>query len=136
MLNCVQSRQGRVKSDSLIQETAHELCRQADAERDFHHFTDPNLAASECRRVLRERGSVFFRTGTREQVPGYPYVPFFPSTRSMLEELLPTNARVREVLEAAGLHMVASETIAQIIAPNCMAYAEKLSAGGIHFSQD
>jgi len=96
----------------------------------LHHFSEPRLAASECRRVLRERGSVFIRTGTREQIPSYPYVPFFPSSRSMLEELLPSSASVRAMFEAAGFDMVASEVITQTVAPGWAAYADKLSAGG------
>lgn len=48
----------------------------------------------------------------------------------MLEELLPDHARVREVFEAAGFHLVASEIVTQTIAPSWAAYLEKLSAGG------
>jgi len=96
----------------------------------LHHFTDRSLAARECRRVLREAGSVFVRTGTRERILRYPYVPFFPSSRSMLAELLPDSASVRAEFEAAGFHMVGSEIITQTVAPGWAAYAEKLSAGG------
>jgi len=96
----------------------------------FHHFSDPRVATRECRRVLREQGRAFVRTGTREQIPSYPYVPFFPSSWSMLEELLPDSANVREVFEAAGFQMVASEMITQTVASGWAAYAVKLSAGG------
>ncbi len=96
----------------------------------FHHFSDPKLATRECRRLLREHGRVFVRTGTREQISLYPYVPFFPSSRSMLEEILLDRDGVRDVFEAAGLQMLASEIITQTIAPNRAAYAEKLLAGG------
>lgn len=95
----------------------------------FHHFTDPCLAARECRRVLRKSGRAFVRAATRENIPSYPYVPFFPSTRSMLEELLQDNAGIRKVFEAAGFHMIASGIVMQTIAPTWRAYAEKLSAG-------
>jgi ubiquinone/menaquinone biosynthesis C-methylase UbiE len=95
----------------------------------FHHFTDPSLATRECRRVLRKHGRAFVRAGTRENIPAYPYVPFFPSTRSMLEELLPDHAGMREVFETAGFHLVSSEIVMQTIAPTWGAYAEKLSAG-------
>lgn len=95
----------------------------------FHHFTDPFLAARECRRVLRRHGSAFVRAATRENIPSYPYVPFFPSTRSMLEELLQDNAGIRAVFEAAGFHLIASEIVIQAIAPTWGAYADKLSAG-------
>lgn len=96
----------------------------------LHHFTDQSLAAHECRRVLRQKGSAFVRTGTRENIESYPYVPFFPSTRPILEELLPDSPGVRELFEAAGFHVVVSEVVTQKIAPAWAAYAEKLAAGG------
>jgi SAM-dependent methyltransferase len=95
----------------------------------LHHFGDPSLATRECRRVLREQGTVFVRTGTRENISRYPYVPFFPSSRAMIEDLLPDNAGVREMFEAAGFHLVVSEVVTQTIAPAWAVYAEKLSAG-------
>lgn len=95
----------------------------------LHHFGDSSLAARECRRVLREQGTVLVRTGTRENIPSYPYVPFFPSSRAMIEDLLPDHAGVREVFKGAGFHLVVSEVVTQTIAPAWAAYAEKLSAG-------
>jgi ubiquinone/menaquinone biosynthesis C-methylase UbiE len=96
----------------------------------FHHFGDPERAARECRRVLRADGNVVIRTGTREQIPSYPYVPFFPSARSMLEDLLPDRLRLRAVFETAGFHWVESQIVTQTVAPGWAAYADKLSAGG------
>lgn len=96
----------------------------------FHHFTDPERAAWECRRVLRPDGSVVVRTGTREQIQSYPYVPFFPSTRAMLEDLLPDRARLCAVFETAGFRCIESHIVTQTIAPSWVAYADKLSAGG------
>lgn len=96
----------------------------------FHHFSNRALAARECRRVLREQGVVFVRTGAREQIRAYPYVPFFPSSGAMLDELLPDRAELRESFERAGFHMTAWEIITQTIAASWKAYADKLSAGG------
>jgi hypothetical protein len=95
----------------------------------FHHFSDRRLAASECRRVLREHGSVFVRTGTREQIPSYPYYPFFPESHPLLEEVLPHSSALRDVFEAAGFQMKAMDLIMQTIAPSWEAYADKLAAG-------
>ena len=98
----------------------------------FHHFEDPTLAARECRRVLRgnsEGATAFLRAGTRERISQYPYVEFFPESRQILEERLPSNAFVREVFEAAGFRMVALEVVTQEISPSYAAYAEKLAAG-------
>jgi ubiquinone/menaquinone biosynthesis C-methylase UbiE len=96
----------------------------------FHHFSNKVLAARECRRVLRERGTLFVRTGTREQIHAYPYVPFFPSSHTMLHELLPDHSELCKVFETAGFQVTASEIITQTIAPSWKAYADKLSAGG------
>jgi len=96
----------------------------------FHHFRDPDRAASECRRVLRADRTVVVRTGTREQIRSYPYVPFFPSTRAMLEDLLPDRARLCAVFETAGFRRVESQIVTQTIARSWPAYADKLSAGG------
>src|SRR5947208_16615678 len=72
----------------------------------FHHFDNPMLAARECRRVLRDGATALVRTGTRERISSYPYVDFFPESRAILEERLPTTTFVREVLEADGFCMV------------------------------
>jgi ubiquinone/menaquinone biosynthesis C-methylase UbiE len=95
----------------------------------FHHFNDPAHAARECHRVLRDGGIAFLRAGTRERIESYPYVSFFPESRSILHECLTTTSHLREVFESAGFSIVTSDLVAQEIAPNYAAYAEKLSAG-------
>jgi SAM-dependent methyltransferase len=94
----------------------------------FHHFSDPECAATECRRVLRATGSAFLRAGTLERVPDYPQVTFFPSSRPLMEARLPTMRRIRETFEAAGFHQVAHELVTQQIASNHDVFAEKMSA--------
>jgi ubiquinone/menaquinone biosynthesis C-methylase UbiE len=96
----------------------------------FHHFADTGLAAQECRRVLRDRGLVFVRTGTREQIASYAYVQFFPSSPSIIEQTLPDRATLRRVFEGAGFQLAAAELLTQTIAPNWATYADKLAAGG------
>jgi ubiquinone/menaquinone biosynthesis C-methylase UbiE len=95
----------------------------------FHHLEDSALAARECRRVLRDEGTVFLRTGTRERIASYPYVDFFPASQRILEEVLPTDAFSREVFETAGFQTVSVELVIQEVAPSYTAYAEKLAAG-------
>jgi ubiquinone/menaquinone biosynthesis C-methylase UbiE len=95
----------------------------------FHHFDNPALAARECRRVVRDGATAFLRAGTRERISTYPYVDFFPESRPILEEILPTNTFVREAFEAAGFRTVKQELVTQEIAPSYAAYAEKLAAG-------
>src|SRR5437899_416111 len=93
----------------------------------FHHFDNPMLAARECRRVLRDGATALVRTGTRERISSYPYVDFFPESRAILTEVLPANAFVREVFEAAGFRMVALGLVTRQIAPSYAADAEKLA---------
>lgn len=95
----------------------------------FHHFENSALAARECRRVLRDEGTAFIRTGTRERIPSYPYYDFFPASRPILEDVLPTTAFVGEVFEAAGFSTVTVELVTQQIAPSYAVYADKLAAG-------
>lgn len=96
----------------------------------FHHFRDPRRAAGECRRVLRTGGIVVVRTGTREQVPHYPYVPFIPETRPILQEVLPDHAGLTAAFESAGFRGIAAEIVTQIIAPTWSAYIDQIAAGG------
>ena len=95
----------------------------------FHHFRDPRSAARECRRVLREGGTAFMRTGTQERIPLYPYVPFFPASRPIMNEVLPTSSFIEDVFVAAGFRLVKLEVITQTIAPNHTVYADKLATG-------
>jgi ubiquinone/menaquinone biosynthesis C-methylase UbiE len=95
----------------------------------FHHLQDPRLAARECRRVLRDGGTAFMRTGTLERVSSYPYVPFFPESRPILNEVLPASSSIRDVFVAAGFRLGTFEVITQTIAPNHSVYADKLATG-------
>jgi ubiquinone/menaquinone biosynthesis C-methylase UbiE len=133
MLERAREKQHRVQYQSGSAEAISLPSRSVDMifiSMSFHHFVDRPLAARECRRVLRDRGVVCVRTGTREQIESYAYVPFFPSTPSKLVELLPDHAELCEPFEAAGFRLSASEVIVQTIAPSWTAYADKLSAGG------
>lgn len=96
----------------------------------FHHFADSAQAATECRRVLRADGAAALRNGTRERIDEYPYVPFFPSSRAILEQILPDHAAIRAAFEAAGLRVTFSGAVKHTIAPSWAAYAERLAAGG------
>jgi ubiquinone/menaquinone biosynthesis C-methylase UbiE len=96
----------------------------------FHHFTDRAAAASECRRVLRPGGRVFLRTGARERVPDYPYVPYFPASWPVLEARLPSLAEQCGAFEAAGFSVIGTSILVQQVAANLTEYADKIAAGG------
>ena len=93
----------------------------------FHHFTNPKLAAHECRRVLRSRGRLCLRTASREQIPQYAYVPYFPASVPILERRLPTMEFQRRTFEDAGFGVLFSGIVNQQIASSCAEYADKLA---------
>jgi SAM-dependent methyltransferase len=93
----------------------------------FHHLKDPNLVAQEAKRVLRESGRVFLRTGSLEKIEDYPYVPFFPTSRALLVQRLPSLATQLRAFEAASFDTLHCGVVTQEIAPNYSAYADKLS---------
>ena len=96
----------------------------------FHHFKDPNTSVRECRRVLRDQGIVVLRAGTTEQIPFYPYVPFYPSSRAILEELLLNSRDTQSIFKSAGFTLIVSKIITQTVAPDWMSYGDKIAAGG------
>lgn len=93
----------------------------------FHHFEDAELVAQECRRVLRDNGRVCLRTASLEKISEYPYVPFFPTSRALLEKRLPSMAFQLRVFEAASFETLYCGVVTQEIAPDYSAYADKLS---------
>ncbi|HEX6729476.1 MAG TPA: hypothetical protein VF074_05670, partial [Pyrinomonadaceae bacterium] len=86
-------------------------------------------AARECRRVLRDGAAAFLRTGTRDRIPSYPYVEFFPQSHPIMVDCLPTCAFVCDVFESAGFSTAASDIVVQQVASDYANYAEKLAAG-------
>ncbi len=96
----------------------------------FHHFNNPDDSLRECGRVLRENGIAVLRSGTLEQIPSYPYVPFYPSSYPLLEEILLSSRDTQAIFESNGFRMIASKVITQAIAPDWKSYAEKIAAGG------
>ena len=95
----------------------------------LHHFDDQSVAARECHRVLKPEATLFLRAGTRDCIPSYPYTEFFPASWPILETTLSPRASIRENFEEAGFSTVAEDVVVQEIAPNHLAYAEKLAAG-------
>jgi ubiquinone/menaquinone biosynthesis C-methylase UbiE len=95
----------------------------------FHHFTDPALAARECRRVLCEGGRAFLRAGVQEQISRYAYVDFFPESRPILDKVLPSRTLIRGIFETAGFRLLSTESITQTIADDYAIYAEKIASG-------
>ena len=95
----------------------------------LHHFDDPLVAARECHRVLKPHATLFLRAGTRDHIPAYPYVAFFPESKPILETTLSSRASIAGLFEEAGFSTFAKDVVVQEIAPNHVAYVEKLAAG-------
>ena len=93
----------------------------------FHHFTDPRSVAEECKRVLTANGRLCLRTASSEQISSYPYVPFFPASRPLLDQRLPSLAFQRDAFESAALKTISCEVVTQQIASDYSAYADKLA---------
>ena len=89
----------------------------------FHHLTDRAKAACECHRVLRPHGFVCVRSSTAEQRS--PYAQFFPGYQEIADQILPTAAEIGSCFEAAGFRLRSHNLIANQMAPNWIALAEK-----------
>jgi ubiquinone/menaquinone biosynthesis C-methylase UbiE len=93
----------------------------------FHHFENPQRAAEECRRVLRDGGAVCLRAGATDRIDSYPYVPFFPRTRSLLNENLQSLAFIEVTFLDAGFRLVHHEVVSSEVAGSWNMYAEKIA---------
>jgi len=93
----------------------------------FHHFDAPELVARECHRVLHPNGSVCLRAGTREQIPTYPYVPFFPTSASILHAILQSREFIKSVFLQANLGLGHHELVKSEVARSWEEYTLKLS---------
>ncbi len=95
----------------------------------FHHFEDQPRAARECRRILRDGGTVCIRAATVERIGTYPYVPFFAKSRAILQTTLQTQARIESIFHDAGCELARHELVHHEVAANWRAYADKIAAG-------
>jgi len=93
----------------------------------FHHLREPRSIANECYRVLRKQGCVCLRNSTVDAIETFPYLRFFPSVRSVIEEQLPTRDRVRSTFEEAGFQTIVHEIVAHRNSANWVDFAEKTS---------
>jgi ubiquinone/menaquinone biosynthesis C-methylase UbiE len=95
----------------------------------YHHFRDAARVARECRRVCRQNAVVFVRTGTRDRVDEYAFVPFIPASRPLIVERLPPVEQIAHTFASAGFAVVFTGTVVQRLASTYQEYAEKLAAG-------
>jgi SAM-dependent methyltransferase len=96
----------------------------------YHHFSDAVRVAEECHRVSRPHAVTFVRTGTRDRIDEYPYVPFIPATRPLLDERLSSVDEITRTFQSVGFDTIFTGTVVQPIARSFREYAMKLEAGG------
>lgn len=72
---------------------------------------------------------MFVRTGVRERMASYPYVPFFPEAVPVGERRLPTASEMCAVFESAGFRCTIVGEIVQQVAANWPQYAIRIAAG-------
>jgi ubiquinone/menaquinone biosynthesis C-methylase UbiE len=95
----------------------------------YHHFTQPSVVATECRRVLRPGGSVFVRTGVRERMACYPCAQFFPAAVPVGQRRLPSASEICAVFGSAGFCSAVVGEIVQQIAASWLDYATRIATG-------
>jgi ubiquinone/menaquinone biosynthesis C-methylase UbiE len=93
----------------------------------FHHFHDPDQAVRECRRVLRRGGTVCLRAGTIDRIGTYPYVPFFPRSRAILNNDLQSQTVIETIFKNSGYQPVCHELVRAEASGSWSAYVDKLA---------
>lgn len=93
----------------------------------FHHLKDPRSTVHECHRVLRPQGFVCLRNPTRDAIETFPYLPFFPTIRSLIEDHLPGRGQIRSVFEEAGFTVIAHEIVPHQMSKDWLSFADKMS---------
>jgi ubiquinone/menaquinone biosynthesis C-methylase UbiE len=93
----------------------------------LHHFGDAQQALRECGRVLRPAGLICLRAGTSEQIENYPYLPYFPSSREIIERMLQSKGEIETLFEHAGFRLTGYELVSSQTAASWSEYADKVS---------
>jgi SAM-dependent methyltransferase len=90
----------------------------------YHHLSNPAAVARECHRILRSRGRVCIRNGTREL--DFPYRHFFPGLDSLINSEMPSQRDIEEVFGAAGFAPIVHQVVRQVIAPDWERFVDKM----------
>jgi SAM-dependent methyltransferase len=93
----------------------------------YHHLR-PGQAVAEIARVVSRNGHVFVRNPTRQTVPEFEYMRFFPEA---LELSRPPRDGLLATFAAHGLETSALRLVSHPFAASYMEYFEKVSARAI-----
>ena len=99
----------------------------------LHHVTDRAACARELARVLRPGAPVFVRSVFPERRIEALWQRFFPRTRTIEAEVMPTLAEIDEVFGAAGFEHVGVDVLDVELAASFAEYTERIAQRGISF---
>lgn len=77
----------------------------------YHHFADRRAALAECARVLAPGGRLMVCTPTRETLPTFLWMRFFPSAERIDRERMPGRAAMVGAARDAGLALECRSTV-------------------------
>jgi len=97
----------------------------------YHHLHDKTRAAHECRRVLRNSGSLCIRTSTVESMDSYLWLKFFPAAHGIELHRAPTRPGLDEFMRSAGFTLSHHTIVHQRFADNHADYAQKIGQRGL-----
>jgi ubiquinone/menaquinone biosynthesis C-methylase UbiE len=96
----------------------------------WHHLRDPRAAVAELARTLRPGGAVFLRAATVDLLDGFAFLRFFPESRALDEQRLPSRSGLRTLFVAGGFREVAQRTVQQRMTDGPEPYRERVRARG------
>jgi len=96
----------------------------------YHHLR-PTPAVAEIARVLSRNGHVFVRNPTRETVPEFEYMRFFPEALDLDLSRMPPRDGLVATFAAHGLEATAHQVVSHPFAASYTEYFAKISARAI-----
>jgi ubiquinone/menaquinone biosynthesis C-methylase UbiE len=93
----------------------------------WHHFSDKRETAAEIARVLRTGGYLCIRTATRDALDFELYLRFFPSARSLNEQIMPARHDLISCLTGCGLALTHHRVVRHPQNRNPQEYAARVA---------
>jgi ubiquinone/menaquinone biosynthesis C-methylase UbiE len=90
-----------------------------------HHFEDLHQAVRECRRVLRDGGTLCLRNGSSDRADIYPFTPFFPRSATLIRERLPSVAEMMVTFSEAGFRCLRHDIVTSRVGRDWADFAER-----------
>jgi ubiquinone/menaquinone biosynthesis C-methylase UbiE len=97
----------------------------------FHHLDDRILVFKEISRVLRPKGYLLIRNGTRENDTEIEWYKYFPEARRLDDGQIPTRREITNFSIEHGFELQDFQTIYQLFASSGAEYYDKISQRGL-----